>query len=93
MRGGQLEVAYDVLRFLGANEQQLLPFVRVEFVDLQASVANGFTVDRSQQWKELTIGLSYRPIQQIVLKADAQLLNRVRGLDEVWVNGGLGLMF
>jgi hypothetical protein len=93
MSGAQLEFAYDVFAPFQFTEQQLLPFIRLEHVDLQAGVAAGFVADRSQQWKELTFGVSYRPIRTVVFKADVQLRNRVRGLDELWGNAGLGVMF
>jgi hypothetical protein len=91
--GAQLEVAYDVLSLCACTEQQLLPFVRLEYVDLQQQVARGFVADKTQQWKELTLGLSHRPLRTVVLKLDVQLLNRVRGNDEVWGNAGVGVMF
>lgn len=97
MLGAQLELAYDVLALLPhvgvETEQQLLPFARVEFIDLHAAVPDGFVRDPSLSTKELTVGLSYRPIPQVVLKADGQLRNRIRGNDEVQGNIGLGLMF
>ena len=93
MVGAQLEVAYDVLRPFRFTEAQLLPFARVEFIDLQAAVPDGFVSDDTLRTKELTVGLSFRPIQTIVFKVDGQLRNRLVGNDEVQVNAGLGLMF
>ena len=93
MVGAQLEVAYDVFHPFDFTEQQLLPFVRVEFIDMQAAVPDGFVGDATLRTKELTVGLSYRPIQQVVLKVDGQLRNRQLGPDEVQLNLGLGLMF
>ncbi len=97
MLGASLEVAYDVLRVLSLvsveTEQQLLPFVRVEYSDGQSAVPDGFERDGFFDVKELTVGASYRPIRQIVVKADAQLRNRRLGFDETQVNVGLGFMF
>jgi hypothetical protein len=93
MRGAQLEVAYDVLRWFTSTEQQVLPFARVEFVDLQAAVPDGFVPDRAQNTKELTVGLGYRPIRAVVFKLDGQLRNRDAGPDDTQVNLGMGLMF
>jgi hypothetical protein len=91
--GAELEVAYDVLRPFAFTEQQLLPFARLEFYDGHADVPEGFARDPALSVKELTAGLSYRPIQQVVLKADVQLRNRRLGLDEAQGNLGLGFMF
>lgn len=91
--GAELELAYDVLRPFGVTEQQLLPFARLEFYDGHAAVPEGFARDAALSVKELTTGLSYRPIQQVVLKADVQLRNRRLGPDEAQANLGLGFMF
>lgn len=91
--GAELEVAYDVLRPFGVTEQQLLPFARLEFYDGHAQVPAGFKRDPSLSVKELTVGLSYRPVQQVVVKADLQARNRALGFDEAQANLGLGFMF
>lgn len=91
--GTELEVAYDVFRPFAFTEQQLLPFVRLEFYDGHAEVPAGFVRDPSLSVKELTTGLSYRPIQQLVVKADLQVRNRRLGFDEARANVGLGFMF
>jgi hypothetical protein len=93
MVGAQLEVAYDVFAPFAFTEQQLLPFARVEFVNTQFAVPDGYVADLKLSTKELTLGLSYRPIPQVVLKSDVQLRNRLVGDDEVQGNLGLGLMF
>lgn len=93
MAGAQLEVAYDVFAPFSFTDQQLLPFARVEFINTQMAVPDDYVADLSLSTKELTVGLSYRPISQVVLKTDLQLRNRVVGNDEVQGNLGLGLMF
>ncbi len=91
--GAELELAYDVLRPLAVTEQQLLPFARLEFYDGHAEVPEGFERDPALSVKELTVGLSYRPIQQVVVKADVQARNRRLGFDEAQADVGLGFMF
>lgn len=91
--GAYIEVAYDVLRFVGATEQQLLPFIRFEGYDNQAGLPDGYTRDRRLKVFETTIGLSYRPIRQVVFKTDVQLRDRDRGDDTLLLNFGLGTMF
>ena len=88
------EVAYDVLRYSGQTQQQLLPFVRVEGYDTQAVVPAGFSRLLAQAGVEITAGLSYRPIWQLVFKADAQRFIATRtGARETRINGGMGYMF
>lgn len=91
--GAQLEIAYDVLRPFAFTEQQLLPFARLELYDGHAAVPAGFVRDASLSVKELTTGVSYRPIQQVVLKGDVQVRNRRLGFDEAQANVGVGYMF
>lgn len=96
MLGVSAEIAYDVLRPFAAaldTEQQLLPFVRLEVYDGQSGVPEGFVRDAFYDVRELTAGVSYRPIQQVVLKADVQVRNRRLGFDEAQANVGLGFMF
>jgi hypothetical protein len=93
LQGVYLEVAYDVFRPFHFTTHQLLPFVRVEFYDTQEGVPDGFDRNAFFTVREATFGLSYRPIQQVVVKAEAQLRNRVLGPDELQANAGLGFMF
>ncbi|MEX0827917.1 MAG: hypothetical protein WD005_03090, partial [Haliea sp.] len=50
--------------------QYLAPFFRFERYDTQADVPSGFTRDRSRDRKLYTVGLSYKPIPNIVFKMD-----------------------
>jgi hypothetical protein len=92
IQGGYVELAYDVLSLVHGS-QQLLPFVRAEYYDTQASVPSSFRRDPSLDVFELTAGLTYRPITQLVFKADVQRRDRKRGYDEVQMNLGFGYMF
>jgi hypothetical protein len=92
--GGYVEVAYDLFRlFWRRTEQQLLPFVRAEYYNTQAAVPGGFRPVGRFNVQELTMGLSYRPIMQLVAKADVQLRDRRFGLDEYQIDFGFGWMF
>jgi hypothetical protein len=91
MQGGLIEVAYDVLH-LADLSHQLLPFVRAETYDTQAAVPQDFRPNKALSVQEWTFGLTYRPIRQLVFKADAQLRDRLAGLDELQLNAGMGYM-
>ena len=65
--GGYLEAGYDVLR--GAR-QALIPYVRYERLDAQQEVVQGVLVSGSQDRTLLTTGVAYKPIPQVVVKAD-----------------------
>jgi hypothetical protein len=92
MRGAYVEGAYDVLHPLGLSHQ-LLPFARIEHYNTQAEVPEGFEQNPTLSVREYTFGISYRPIQQIVFKADYQFRNRRLGFDETQLNFGAGFMY
>lgn len=92
IRGGYIEGAVDVLRPFDVG-QELLPFARIEAYDTQADLPEGYEENPSFSVREYTFGLSYRPIQQIVVKADYQLRNRKLGFDQTQLNFGIGFMY
>jgi hypothetical protein len=92
MRGAYVEGGYDVFHPFGISHQ-LVPFVRLETYDTQAAVPEGFTANPTYSIREYTFGLSYRPIREVVVKADYQLRNRKAGPDETQANFGLGFMY
>lgn len=72
--GGYIELAYDILPFFNhRTEQQFYVFARGESFD-----TNFFTGDISRNneflREELTFGLNFKPIEDIVVKADYQFL-------------------
>ncbi len=73
VRGGYLEVAWDVLGWLApGGEAALLPFVRWEAMDLNAEVPAGLTPDPEAAATVLTAGLTLRPLPTVAVKADWQ---------------------
>ena len=92
MRGGYVEAGYDVLHPAGLSHQ-LVPFVRVEAYDTQAAVPQGFTANGTFAAREVTMGASYRPIREVVVKADYLLRHRRSGPDETQASFGLGFMY
>jgi hypothetical protein len=92
IRGAYVEGAYNVLHPFGVSHQ-LLPFARIEHYTTQAAVPEGFDANPTLSVREHTFGVSYRPIQQVVLKMDYQLRNRKLGFDETQLNVGAGFMY
>lgn len=93
-RGGYVEVAYDLLPLLAPDAgQTLAPFARWETLDLHAGVPKGGVRNPAFDATTWTAGLTYKPIPQVVVKADWQ--RREDGLDDVaqQVNVGAGFMF
>jgi hypothetical protein len=71
MLGGYGEVAYDVWPALFGNEDRALePFLRVEYVDTQYEVPEGFTPNRSNAYWLFTPGINFYPHPNVVLKLE-----------------------
>jgi len=69
--GWYLEAAHDIVPLVWKDSNQYLaPFVRVERYDTLASVANGFSKTTGLDRWIYQAGLSYKPIDNIVIKAD-----------------------
>lgn len=69
--GWYVEGGYDVLpHFVSGTRQSLSPYVRFEHLDTQASVPSGFARNASMDKQIYTIGLAYKPIDKVVVKAD-----------------------
>jgi hypothetical protein len=71
LRGGYLEVGYNLLRLAApASDQDLTLFFRYDYANTQAAVAPGFAANPAFIRYTETVGLVYRPIPEIGLKAD-----------------------
>lgn len=70
-RGGYAEVAYDLFSlFDPTSTQAVTAFARFDYADTQASVPAGFQSRMEFRRISEILGLVYRPIPQIALKAD-----------------------
>lgn len=93
--GGYVEGAYDVLSSLApASAQQLNAFIRYENYNTHAGVPAGVTLDETLARRITTLGLSYKPLYNVVFKGDYQLLRNKAGLGESEVASlGVGYQF
>ena len=70
-RGGYAEAAYDLMRLLAPSSQQsVTAFARFDYVDTQAAVPSGFQSRMELRRTSEVLGVVYRPIPQVALKAD-----------------------
>lgn len=70
-RGGYAEVAYDLFSlFDPTSTQAVTAFARFDYADTQAAVPAGFQSRMEFRRISEILGLVYRPIPQIALKAD-----------------------
>lgn len=93
--GNYFEIAYDVMPHLfpDLTRQSVAPFFRYEHYDPQAGVPTGFPRDENEETELYTVGLSYKPHPQVVLKLDYRnFKTRDDGTPDD-VNVGLGFVF
>lgn len=93
LEGGYLELGYDLFSLWPRGEQSLVPFVRFETVDTQAEVPTGFTADPANDAEYTTIGLSWKPIPQVVFKVDHRNGENAAGTGLDQINLALGYVF
>ncbi|MDH5567723.1 MAG: inverse autotransporter beta domain-containing protein, partial [Myxococcales bacterium] len=94
MLGAYAEIAYDVWQWLAPDSEMTLePFYRYEWVDTQQTAASGYVRDETQRNHSHTVGVSYKPIPNVVLKADYRNVKAQQGSPADEINLGIGLVF
>jgi len=80
MWGAYGEVAYDVMPwFLPDTDQYLAPWFRYSRYNTQADVPSGFSADDEQDREDIELGISYKPIPQVVIKTEYRNLEAEDG--------------
>lgn len=92
--GWYTEVGYDILPLLMPDTTQYLaPFFRYEQLDTIASTPTGFLDDETKDRYIYQFGLQYKPIPNVVIKADYRNFNAKKGSLPDDFNLGLGFIF
>jgi hypothetical protein len=91
--GWYVQGGYDVLSLCADSRMNLIPFVRYEQYDTQAAVPVGYERNPENDVKELTLGLAYQPIPQLILKADWQQRHNAAQTGTNVFNASLGYVF
>lgn len=92
--GWYAEVGYDILpHFIPKTTQYLAPFFRYEILDTIAKAPTGFSDDESRSRQIYQIGLQYKPIPNVVIKADYRNFEADAGYIADDFNLGLGFIF
>lgn len=74
MWGGYAELAYNVMNVLAPSSAQYVsPFARYERYNTQGKVPGGYQSDPANDRTVYTMGVNYKPIPRVVLKADYQV--------------------
>ncbi len=90
--GWYFQAAFDVLSLKGSRSS-LFPFLRYEKYDTQAEVPVGYERNPENDASVLTVGLGFKPIEQLIVKVDWQRRrNAARTGVNQW-NVALGYIF
>jgi len=73
MWGWYIEAGFDVFSLLDKGEQALTPFIRYEQLDTQSDIPSGFEASGKNDIEIITLGLNFKPRDEIVFKADYQI--------------------
>lgn len=92
--GAYAEVAYNVMPFfLPDSNQYVAPWFRYSWLDTNNKVAKGFSRDRAARRNYYELGLQYKPIPQVVLKADYHIQDAEEGTLPYEMRVGGGFVF
>ncbi|WP_239649927.1 hypothetical protein [Methylocucumis oryzae] len=92
--GWYTEVGYDVLPLLlRSTTQYLAPFFRYEQYDTIAQAPVGFADDETKDREIWQFGLQYKPIPNVVIKADYRNFSAKKGTVPDDFNLGFGFIF
>ena len=92
--GWYSEVGYDILPLiLPETSHYLAPFFRYEKLDTMAKVNAGVTDDLSKDLEIYQLGLNYKPIPNVVIKADYRNFKQKAGIAPDDFNLGVGFIF
>ena len=92
MVGWYLQGGYDVLRGSGSRHQ-LVPYVRYEQLDTQSEVPDGFEANPANDRRFVTLGAMWKPLPNVSLKADYQLIGNEAETGVNQLNVNLGYLF
>ena len=77
----------------GSYDLPVSPYIRYERLDTQRRVPLGFERDPLNNRRIATVGVSFRPISQTVIKTDYQKIKTGAGTDQSQFNLALGYIF
>ncbi len=92
-KGYYLDIAYNISELLKINTE-VLPFIRYTDYNTAASTLAGGDAEKKNRYKYWMIGLSIKPIPEVVFKADFGIKTReLRSEETKLFNIGIGYMF
>jgi hypothetical protein len=92
LQGYYVQLGYDLLAGRG-GEKSLTPYARWESYDTQKEVPGGFSRNPANDVDVLTLGVAFKPIDHVILKADYQDYDNAAGTGVDQLNVVLGYIF
>jgi hypothetical protein len=93
MLGGYVQLGYNVLSQVSSTRISLLPYYRWERIDTQATMPDGFERSGATRRTLNSIGVELKPIPNIVLKVDYQIITNDAKTGRNQLNVNLGYAF
>lgn len=95
LKGYYLQLGYDLLAGRGnsGDGRALIPYARWETYNTQDEVPAGFLANPANDVESLTLGIAYKPIEQLIFKADYQNVDNEAGTGTDRFNLLLGYVF
>jgi hypothetical protein len=90
--GWYLQGGYDILRGTRSTHQ-LIPYLRFERLDTQDRVPEGFVRNPENDRSLLTLGAMWKPVANVSLKADYQIVSNQAETGVNQLNVNLGYLF
>ncbi len=92
LQGYYVQLGYDLLAGR-EGDRALIPYARLEEYNTQDEVPAGYLANPANDIETLTVGLAFKPIEQLILKADYQNVDNEAGTGVDTVNVLLGWVF
>ena len=90
--GGYVEAGFDLLTLAGSS-MSLTPFLRFEALNPQSAVEGAGLLDPALNQRVITTGIDFKPIPQVVVKADwQQITSQAPGSLQQW-DLGIGFVY
>ena len=93
LQGWYIQAGYDLSAAISSLHRPLIPYVRREAYDTQASVPSGFLSNPANDVESWTFGLAFKPLDQLIFKADVQTFDNAAGTATNQFNLAMGFLF
>ena len=93
MMGWYIDIGYDVLTHFDFDEHSLTPYTRVESYNTQKKTPLGFLGKNNNKVDVIIIGINFKPMDEIVFKADYQLYDHLESSSDNQFNLAFGYIF